>query len=244
MIVRPLAILLLCAAAPLVAQSRGRIVGVVHDESGHPLPGADVTLRPLDRRARTDSAGQFEIAEVTLGKYTVQVRRLGYEARQAETTLVDSIARVTFTLKRRTVILDTVVVAGAACSAVTYQGFLCRKRGDHGTFFDFDTIDSLDSGNLGLGDLFRGLKGFRVESDSRGNRVPVATGGWQCLVSIVNGHEVTRANPLPVQLADVIGAEVYTDPKTVPDEYQRFTWIPARGNMPSRRCYVVAYWTE
>ncbi len=82
---------LLISGAPLRAQqitattpaTRDTIMlsAVVVDEEGRPLPGVDVVLGSLNRRARTDSKGQFRIMGLAPGEYEVNVRRIGYAAR-------------------------------------------------------------------------------------------------------------------------------------------------------------------
>ncbi|MDB4917950.1 MAG: hypothetical protein JWM95_5594 [Gemmatimonadetes bacterium] len=237
---------LLCTSTSLAAQATGRIAGIVRNDSGRVLSGADVTLRPTEKRTKTDSAGRFEFGELAPGTYTVRARRLGNDPREAEVQLrADTMARLSLTLKTRRVVLDTVLVVGATCSAVTYEGFLCRRRNNgHGQFLDFTAIDSLDSGYAGLGDVFRNLKGFRVEVDRNGSRRPIATEGWKCLASVVNGREVSRANPLPAQLDEVIAVEIYASPNDAPEAYQRMVWTDTRGRTPSRRCSLVVYWTS
>ena len=232
-------------SAPMGAQERGRITGVVQNDSGRPLAGADVALRSLDRRTRTDSAGHFELADIPAGNQLLHVRQLGYDPRQVDVSVRGGAAsQTTILLTRRKVVLDTVVVVGATCAPTAYQGFLCRRKNNRGLFLDFPAIDSLDAGNNGTGDLFRGLKGFRVDTDARGTKYPVATGGYGCLVSVVNGHEASRANPIPAQLDEIIGVEIYASPNDIPEPYQRMMWIPPRGGYPSRRCSMVVYWTD
>lgn len=82
---------LLVGGAPLCAQqvtattpvTRDTIMlsAVVVDEEGRPLPGVDVVIGSLNRRARTDSKGQFRIMGLAPGEYEVNVRRIGYAAR-------------------------------------------------------------------------------------------------------------------------------------------------------------------
>ncbi len=61
------------------AQGTGRIAGTVTDStSARPVVAAQVTLAGTRLRATTDDAGQYSIAGVPAGTYTVEVRRIGY----------------------------------------------------------------------------------------------------------------------------------------------------------------------
>lgn len=81
-----LAVLLLlgvvCPAA-LSAQSaaiRGR---VLHAESGRPIAGATVGIRGANRETRTDSLGQFDIANLRPGEYELLVQAVGFAPARA-----------------------------------------------------------------------------------------------------------------------------------------------------------------
>ena len=52
--------------------------GVVHDTSGHALPGATVTVLEVGRNATTTSDGAFAIGGMSPARYTILVQRLGY----------------------------------------------------------------------------------------------------------------------------------------------------------------------
>jgi len=76
-------------AAPLAARSgrptrptRGTrqetLSGSVVDPAGAPVEGARVLIVELDRAVRTDEAGRFGVPELPAGRYTLEVRRIGY----------------------------------------------------------------------------------------------------------------------------------------------------------------------
>jgi hypothetical protein len=236
-------LLLLAVTAPLRAQS-GAIAGVVRDSAGSPLVAADVTIRPADARTRTDSLGRFSFANLRPGEYAVRARFIGYSPVEVAARVVaDSQTSVTFVLAARVVQLDT-VVATAECHRFRVEGFFCRQRAGKGLYLDIDDIDAANLGYPGVGDLFWGIEGYRVDTDAMGRRYPVATSGWRCLVTLINGRPATRANPAPPTLDYVVGAEIYTDPDDVPVEYQHYIWMPRQGRQPARRCSVVVYWTN
>src|ERR687885_2461893 len=73
----PLLSLLLPAVA--VAQT-GTLEGRVTDSTGVPIPQASVILEPAGPRAYSNDRGDFVLARVPAGRYTMRVRRIGYDA--------------------------------------------------------------------------------------------------------------------------------------------------------------------
>ncbi|TRX58872.1 TonB-dependent receptor [Fulvivirga sp. M361] len=62
-----------------VKMAMGSVSGRVLDENGLPLPGATVILTETSKGAVTDLRGEFFIAKVNEGDYTLNVSYLGYE---------------------------------------------------------------------------------------------------------------------------------------------------------------------
>ena len=74
-------ILLLALAVPFVvlAQSSGKIVGVITDkESGEPLPGVNVIVKGTFMGSTTDVDGYYIILNVPVGTYTLEASYVGY----------------------------------------------------------------------------------------------------------------------------------------------------------------------
>jgi len=78
--------LLACWSIVAFGQSRqGTIAGTVKDaETGHPVVGANVTLRGSFVGAATDTKGTFRLARVPVGSHTVIVSMLGYQRETVE----------------------------------------------------------------------------------------------------------------------------------------------------------------
>src|SRR5690606_41729914 len=74
--------LLLLLATPLaaVAQNTGRLAGVVVDDLGDPLPGANVVIEGTQLGAATDIDGNYFIIVVPVGTYSVTASFVGYAA--------------------------------------------------------------------------------------------------------------------------------------------------------------------
>src|SRR5579863_754799 len=65
--------------APAIGQERnGTVAGTAKDSGGLALQGALVQLAPTGKQAATDDQGQFRIADVAPGDYTVTVSYVGF----------------------------------------------------------------------------------------------------------------------------------------------------------------------
>jgi hypothetical protein len=246
------AVLALGIALPAVAQQTtgtggGTITGTVRDSAERPVPNADVIAHPGERRTRTDSTGRFAFAGLDPDNYTVRARKLGfapedYDVKLSKNGKVD----ITLRLAVRMPMLDTVTIrADRKCPEFTLEGFVCRRQSAHGVYMDYTDIDDKEA--IYTADLFRDIQGFReavVPSREVGlrrvvrNRLP-----WGCIHSLVNGRDVTPANPVPEYPWELVALEVYARPDSVPDQFQRYTW-PAGDITRSGRCSVVVYWTQ
>jgi outer membrane receptor protein involved in Fe transport len=84
---------LIFAVPPAPAQTfRGAIVGTVIDQSLAPVPGAKVTVKNqatgLTRTTLTGDAGQYNVAELPIGTYTVTIEKQGFgPATQADVSV-------------------------------------------------------------------------------------------------------------------------------------------------------------
>lgn len=226
-------------------QAQSTITGVVLDTAGAPVAGADVTIRAGQARARTDSAGRFELAGLGADKYTVFARKLGFAPTSFDVALgKNGHANIRLVFDRLMPTLDTVIVKGVhECSELSADGFTCRRHSAHGVFLDYTDIDEREP--TYTADLFRGIPGFRVQT--RNTRygpmpVPVVANGFGCITSLVDGRPANGARRIPESPYDLLAVEIYAKPDSVPKEYQRYTW-PTYGVARTGRCAVVVYWT-
>src|SRR5262245_20385724 len=74
------------APAAAVAQT-GTLAGRLTDEDGAPLGGANITLVEAKRGAISLQNGDYVVADVPVGTYTVQVRLIGYRPANQSVTL-------------------------------------------------------------------------------------------------------------------------------------------------------------
>jgi hypothetical protein len=253
-------LLLLLSASVAGAQGAGNttggtITGSVVDENGLAVRDADVLAPPATARTRTDSTGHFTLTGLGADFYHVRVRHIGFSATEITTDLgkgghVD----LKFELKRRPVLLDSVVVqVEGKCPMLSYAGFNCRKQSGKGIYFTDDDI--MDRGAIELGDIFRDMEGFRIEQLlTRYGMLPnpIPTRGNHCLNALVNGRALAVTNPLPRYATDLIAIEIYTTPSEVPPEYQLYVSNPSirqsstriPRDSPTNRCALAVYWTH
>jgi TonB-linked SusC/RagA family outer membrane protein len=95
----------------LFAQS-GSISGKVFDENKQPLPGATVSVIGGTQGAATEATGDFRIKGLKAGKYTLEVKFIGYATMQNIVAVVAGNVVVNFNLKPDSKGLNEVVVIG------------------------------------------------------------------------------------------------------------------------------------
>ncbi len=107
-----LAIALLAAPLPLIAQNTGMITGKVTVEGiGRPLPQAQVGVVGLPIGTQTNEAGDFRLTGVPAGPRQVRVQRLGFApSTQPVTVVAGQTVTLNFTIREAPVSLEQVVV--------------------------------------------------------------------------------------------------------------------------------------
>ena len=85
-------VLMLLLATPLaaVAQNTGRLSGVVTDDLGDPLPGANVVIEGTQLGAATDIDGNYFIIGVPVGEYSITASFVGYQTQTFERVTISS----------------------------------------------------------------------------------------------------------------------------------------------------------
>ncbi len=108
--------LALCAVLAMVsaatAGTTGKMMGVVTDEKGEPLPGASVVLEGTQRGSTTDADGAYLIISVDPGVYSATASMVGYHSVTQEQVIVraDFTTTVNFTLREQELELEEMVV--------------------------------------------------------------------------------------------------------------------------------------
>jgi hypothetical protein len=241
--------------ASLFGQRTGVIAGTVVDESGRPIADAEIVASADSARARSDSAGKFAIRKLEAGQYNVRIRRLGFmPVRTTADIGRGGRADLRIEMKPRPAILDSVIVlADGKCPDRAFTGFLCRRRTGKGVYLTDDDI--FDKNAREIGDVFRGVPGFRIEMRSSiwgPMPTPLALKGSRCLNALVNGRLPSPTNQMPRYADEMVAAEIYASPTDVPIEYQQYAWGRAgrqtqmysdHNGASSEHCALVVYWT-
>ncbi len=77
---KSVALLVLIVLPTLIfAQTSGKLSGVITDENGNPLAGANVLLVGTTQGTATDADGQYYILNVPVGTYSVRTEYIGYK---------------------------------------------------------------------------------------------------------------------------------------------------------------------
>ena len=83
----------LLVSAPVLAQSTATIQGTVTDSKGALIPNATVTVRnrstSFERTTQTDSDGNYQIAALPVGVYTVEIKVEGFKTQVADNVTVE-----------------------------------------------------------------------------------------------------------------------------------------------------------
>lgn len=249
--VTPLAIAQDSSASPGPV-ARTEIRGVVQDESGGPLPGAEVLLEQRAQSQMTSASGEFSFANITDGTHKLLVRKIGWMS--VDTVLVHSAAAPTvhrLVLRRLTVLDTTRTIAVAPWR----REFEENRRLGLGRFVTREEIERRQPGHtLQLLAPLAGLKVVRragsgsaafVFSD-RGLRSfnGKGCGGYSKRYADVwvdgvpvylwrdgedEGFDVNSIHP-----EDIQGIEYYVSPAQTPAKYQRL----------NTTCGVLVIWTK
>lgn len=94
-----------------MAQS-GSIAGKVLDENNQPLPSASIQLKELNKSVGTNVDGNFNMANIPNGRYTLVASFVGYMPQEKSVTVLGQAVTVTFTMQPDAQGLDEVVVVG------------------------------------------------------------------------------------------------------------------------------------
>jgi TonB-dependent receptor len=93
----------------------GQIYGVISDSTtGDPLFGANVILKGTSLGAATDINGHYKIPEVQSGRYTIIIRYIGYQSKEATISIDGTSLELNTSLLSEAIQGETVVVTAQA----------------------------------------------------------------------------------------------------------------------------------
>ena len=199
---------------PLNAASRppaGRFLGVVTDQSGVPLDGAEIQIRDAFMGTLSAEEGRFRFDAVPPGQYAVDFSYLGYETRSEVIEIRSGMtSTTTIPLAVDPIEMDPIeVVVERRELNLEDIGFYDRRDQGFGQFIDLQLIESRRPQQVS--DLFQNLPGVRLESNPyeplqrtivlRGGRMGAGarTGGADHCYPLVtlDGQVVHRGRDVP-----------------------------------------------
>jgi hypothetical protein len=214
----------------------GIIAGVVRDEEGAVISGAQVFLANLLGRGATGSDGSFRLSG-PVGPRTLVVRRIGFRPESLAVTVdPGGVTDVTVRLAASPQQMSPLVVnAGRPRYTGRLGPFYQRRDRGEGRFFTAEDIDRRNP--LVVSDLLRTVPGTRVSR--RGAENVVTFRGQSCTPLVwIDGTPASTAwlDPDVFDPKSLAGIEVYSGPATIPVE---LTWVRGR-----HACGVIALWTR
>ncbi len=231
-----LAALLGVAIGPETGTAQATLRGrVIDSETGHPLPGAVVQIRPGHPSLTTDTLGRFEAPELHAGDVEVTIHVLGYATGVSTVRLplsgeLDWVFALTFTGHR---LPELVVQARADQLMPRYLDFERRRKRGLGAYLRWDEL--IERGYSSAGDALRTVRGVRIQCNQQTfecfavmARAPQCQPTWW-----IDGVEV-RSFHENTPIRDIYGIEIYRGPGEIPGE---FTGSNAA-------CGVIVMWTK
>ncbi len=232
-----------CISLNLSAQT-GNIEGVISDENGINVPGANVIISDLNKGAISDFDGRFSLVGVPTGNYTLLISYLGYESvsqnvevKEKETT------SVSIFITPKTLELDGVEVTGFGLGSQARALNTQRTNMNITNVVATDQIGKFPDANIG--DAVKRIPGITMQVDQgearniivrglspqlnsvslNGSRVPSAEGDNRNVqmdlipADMIQSIEVSKA-VTPDMDADALGGSVNLVTRTSPQGFR------------------------
>jgi hypothetical protein len=215
-----------------VMRGPGSIRGTIRSAAGAPIPGARVSVWGTGLETTTDARGEFRLATLPMGTFTMEVRALGFELLRRPVDILPSDAATVVALAPVSR-LDTVRVTATRPSP-GLAAFEARRKRGFGYFLDEAAIEKRQA--LAMSDLLRTTPGVSVSPGMFGDQVMMRGSGGFCSPTIfLDGTRIMNEDGNLdgfINPQDVRAIEVYTRGSSVPAELQSLNG-----------CGVIAIWT-
>ncbi|MFO7810420.1 MAG: carboxypeptidase-like regulatory domain-containing protein, partial [Candidatus Delongbacteria bacterium] len=207
---RIVAIMLVLFTTMLFSQTTGVIRGVVLDEMGDPLPGANVVVKGTTWGAETDEDGYYYIIGVRAGTYTMKAEFIGFVPSEVQNVRVRVGLTTTQNFKLSTEIMELAEIGvEVAMEKKVEMDVTTSVRS-----IDMDNLERLSV--TAVDDMLKQTTGIQTDADGelhfRGGR----SGEVNYVIDGVSVGDPTGAktNPVEINFANV---ESFNIQKGIPD---------------------------
>ena len=214
------------AAGQTFRRGSARLTGVVRDERGRPLSGAQLLLWGSGVTGSTLEDGTFALAGLPAGSQALEARYVGYAPKRVTVDLASNSTRtVTVTLDKRAEVLDEVTIYGKRSERRSdFRGFLERSKRGFGHFLTRADIEKRHP--FQFTDLFRMMPGFSLVPDTGFGYTIVSTRGsgfgGRCQPTIyLDGMKLSDASDIDgfIMPSDIAAVEAYAGSAGAPPQY-------------------------
>jgi hypothetical protein len=144
------ALVLALLAAPLAAQQRTIVTGIITDSAGVPLAGVEVFLGSAQTPAVTNDRGIYMVTDAHRGRLWISARRIGYApTRRSATIERGRTTTLDLGMAALPVLLDELVVLASGMHLDRLSDFWRRSRMGWGRFLTRDDIERRRPTELG-----------------------------------------------------------------------------------------------
>jgi hypothetical protein len=223
------------ADSPFVRSPGYELAGVVTDISNVPIPEVEVSvIKPagIGKPVLTSREGWFSILGVPAGPVSIQVRRIGYEARVVDVQMTEEKrTSVEIVLKPVPAELEEMLIKADEREALREFYEHRKQRSSYGRFFDQNDVKK--RGPAYPSDLFRSIPGVSLQITGPGNAVRIR--GCQPMLW-VDGQRIPNAEVDDViSPHDIAGLEFYSSMAGTPAQYL---------DRSTRACGTIIVWTK
>ena len=239
MLAVPLALVL---AAPVVGAQAVLVGRVVSEPGDRPVADAEIAVPAVNRRTRSDSAGDFELRDIPAGRYEVVVRAPGFRPLRVPGQFAPGQRiEADLVLERAPQALPEVTVTRPAAAAVMPRlaGFERRRADGEGVFITRAQLERREHSKLsdvlrsasGVRFIYRDRGGIALANNRYAGTLPGQKAPPQCYLQIfLDGVRVFEPSQLgspgmdppdvnQYTIAGIEGIEVYRGPAETPPEF-------------------------
>lgn len=142
----------------IIKESKHQIKGKVKSRSGETLTGVNILIKPSLKGVSSDVNGLYQIDNLDVGTYTLEVSYIGYITQKKTITVLEkeTVTPIDFFLSEDLLELRTIIVTGVQSPVSNLQSSLAATN--------ISTDDIIETAPRSVADLLQTIPGFYVES--------------------------------------------------------------------------------